>query len=424
MYVRYEIGYIKASTFNLKIRNPVYKITPFESFSSDVNFNISSRTGSIYGGLGIIGDNGTINQYNTYVFDETNNYYYSPSTNTNQTVNDWRYDYTTRTYTLTLEDGREITITYGDDFILVLEDGQEYKIYYLMDSEGGGEDPTPTPGPSGHVHNYTSEITQDPTCTGTGTRTYTCQECGESYTEVIPALGHSWQVVETVDPEYGEDGSVVKEGYTLYRCSVCQEEYKDTSASGGGGSVNVLLSGIMNWLDKIFNKLCEILEAITGLELSPEIDVDVEVNPDGQQQDQQSWFNSFVGKFAWLSDASTIYKQLAADITSDAATASLVAEGSVSLDEVTGDHAAIDGSTRLTAPELAISFGSSDKYGVDWESIQPVDLSWYTPYKKTVDSIVSGILWATYIFLLIKRAPGIIQGAEMVTEDSIKISKW
>lgn len=416
-------GYISmhfSGSFWLEVHPYSYSVNDFT-----VNIGgIDSRSGSITGGLGIIGDNGTINQFNNYVFNEETNYYYSPSTNTNQTVNEWQYDYTTRSYTLKLDDGREITVTYGDDYILVLEDGQEYKIYYLMDGEGGGEDPGPTPGPSGHVHNYTSKTTQNPTCTGTGTRTYTCQECGESYTEEIPALGHSWHAVETVDPEYGEDGSVVKEGYTLYRCSVCQEEYKDTTGSGPPDSGPNTPGGVLGWFQKIYNKLCDILEAITGLELSPEIDVDVEVDQDGQQQDQQSWFTSFVGKFAWLSDASKIYKQLVADVTSDAATASLVAEGSVSLDEVTGDHAAIAGNTRLTAPELAISFGSSDKYGVDWDSIQPVDLSWYTPYKKTVDSIVSGILWATYIFLLIKRAPGIIQGAEMVTEDSIKISKW
>ena len=40
-----------------------------------------------------------------------------------------------------------------------------------------------------HTHSYTSEVTTAATCTTAGVRTYTCS-CGDSYTEVIPALGH------------------------------------------------------------------------------------------------------------------------------------------------------------------------------------------------------------------------------------------
>lgn len=40
-----------------------------------------------------------------------------------------------------------------------------------------------------HVHKYEETITQEPTCTEKGVKTYTC-ECGESYTEDVPAKGH------------------------------------------------------------------------------------------------------------------------------------------------------------------------------------------------------------------------------------------
>ena len=40
-----------------------------------------------------------------------------------------------------------------------------------------------------HVHNYTQEITKEATCTEDGIITYTC-ECGDTYTETIPASGH------------------------------------------------------------------------------------------------------------------------------------------------------------------------------------------------------------------------------------------
>ena len=40
-------------------------------------------------------------------------------------------------------------------------------------------------------HNYQAETT-DPTCTADGSTTYTCSVCGHSYTETIPATGHSY----------------------------------------------------------------------------------------------------------------------------------------------------------------------------------------------------------------------------------------
>lgn len=42
-----------------------------------------------------------------------------------------------------------------------------------------------------HTHSYTSTVTKQPACTATGIRTYTCS-CGDSYTETISALGHSF----------------------------------------------------------------------------------------------------------------------------------------------------------------------------------------------------------------------------------------
>lgn len=50
---------------------------------------------------------------------------------------------------------------------------------------------TENPNPGDHVHDYTVVITKEPTCTEDGEKTYTC-ECGDSYTEVIPKLGHNY----------------------------------------------------------------------------------------------------------------------------------------------------------------------------------------------------------------------------------------
>ena len=43
------------------------------------------------------------------------------------------------------------------------------------------------------AHTYISSVTQQPTCTATGIKEYTCSTCGYSYTESIPALNHNWK---------------------------------------------------------------------------------------------------------------------------------------------------------------------------------------------------------------------------------------
>lgn len=45
--------------------------------------------------------------------------------------------------------------------------------------------------PDAHTHSYTEKITKEPTCTEAGEKTYTC-DCGDSYTEVIPEIGHHY----------------------------------------------------------------------------------------------------------------------------------------------------------------------------------------------------------------------------------------
>ena len=42
-----------------------------------------------------------------------------------------------------------------------------------------------------HIHSYTCSVTTAPTCTEDGSALYTCA-CGDSYTEILPATGHSF----------------------------------------------------------------------------------------------------------------------------------------------------------------------------------------------------------------------------------------
>ena len=66
-------------------------------------------------------------------------------------------------------------------------------------NNGGGSNNKPSKPDNGgqaekpqHKHSYSASVTKQPTCSSTGTRTYTCS-CGDSYTESIPAVDHNWQ---------------------------------------------------------------------------------------------------------------------------------------------------------------------------------------------------------------------------------------
>ncbi|MBQ6974702.1 MAG: hypothetical protein IJQ17_07750 [Oscillospiraceae bacterium] len=66
-------------------------------------------------------------------------------------------------------------------------------------------------------HDYTSEITVAATCTEPGVVTFTCSRCGDSYTETIPATGHTEGESKYIAPTCTESGKYV------VCCSMCGE---------------------------------------------------------------------------------------------------------------------------------------------------------------------------------------------------------
>ena len=65
-------------------------------------------------------------------------------------------------------------------------------------------------------HSYQSEVTQASTCTEHGIKTYTCKNCGDTYTENLPLAAHEWE--EEITPE-----SFFKEGVKTTYCKNCGE---------------------------------------------------------------------------------------------------------------------------------------------------------------------------------------------------------
>ena len=108
-------------------------------------------------------------------------------------------------------------------------------------------------GDAQHEHTWDNgKVTKEPTCKDTGVKTYTCTECGETKTEVIPVTKtHTWGEwqkdtaeshkhmctvcgkTETASHTW-DDGKIttpathVKEGIKTYTCTVCNETKTET----------------------------------------------------------------------------------------------------------------------------------------------------------------------------------------------------
>ncbi len=68
-------------------------------------------------------------------------------------------------------------------------------------------------------HSWNNGVeTLAPTCTGTGTMTYTCTVCSSTKTENIPKLGHTEEIIPAVDATCTDPGSTAG-----VKCSVCGE---------------------------------------------------------------------------------------------------------------------------------------------------------------------------------------------------------
>ncbi|MGN0443715.1 MAG: hypothetical protein ACI4F5_03775, partial [Acutalibacteraceae bacterium] len=70
---------------------------------------------------------------------------------------------------------------------------------------------------------YTSKVTTQPSCTTAGVTTYTCKDCGYSYTENIPAAtGHSYN-----DGVITKTPNCVDKGVKTFTCSKCGDTYTE-----------------------------------------------------------------------------------------------------------------------------------------------------------------------------------------------------
>lgn len=132
----------------------------------------------------------------------------------------------------TLTNGSDYTVngskvTLDDNFLGTLENGTYKIVFTFSDGKTAELSLTVEKDEEIHVHSYTSKVTKAAACTENGTVTFTCG-CGDTYTEVIPSLGHDMLFDHKVAP------TETKEGYSEYKCSRCGEtEKRDITAPIG-----------------------------------------------------------------------------------------------------------------------------------------------------------------------------------------------
>lgn len=264
---------------------PFFEIVPDTAIDTTPGgqYSINTRPTVIDGGnYGIVGDDGQIITVTntTQIINEGDKIYYNPATGQTYTITDWTYNYDGRIYNITLDTGDTVSVEYGDENITITENTinegdtivNNYTIYYMID--GSGENPDPTPGPTVCPHEWYKTGERQATCLIPAQRTYTCSICGEQKTETDPVLGHSWHAIQTVTTQYDENGNMTQEGYTIYECERCGEQYKSTNDTGpppsggggsGGGSGDNIFSGIFGLIWDFFTFLFDLFsEFVVG----------------------------------------------------------------------------------------------------------------------------------------------------------------
>lgn len=284
---------------------PVSLMQSINNYNTNNNYTDNSETVNYY--IGTVDAGGDVtNIYNVNLYDEETLVFAEPVTGAQYQTTGWTYDYTTRCYTLSLNSGTftldgsdidTIELTYGDDALTIdyYEDGSliesdEYAYVRVAQSECAL-----------NGHTYTYETVREPTCTAPGERKYTCSVCGNEYAEDIPALGHDWNMTESVENSYAiPEGTVCPDcggtdfqtsldkstgtytctcnacgkkwkveaditvGHSTYTCSRCGETRSETADSESGlfASIGNFIANGIGW---VTDKLSDLISSISGI---------------------------------------------------------------------------------------------------------------------------------------------------------------
>ena len=87
-------------------------------------------------------------------------------------------------------------------------------------------------------HNYAAEVTKEATCLNSGSRTWRCSKCGDSYVETIAALGHTEVAVKGTSATCTESG--LTDGRKCSTCGVVTVAQSTIAAKGHSWNAGVV----------------------------------------------------------------------------------------------------------------------------------------------------------------------------------------
>ena len=389
----------------------------YETIHANI-YNTNTRTGVIVGDYGIIGDNNNLTVLqNIQVVNESNNTFYNFQTNEYQSFESWNYDYSDRSYDLTLSDGSVVNIVFADGKLEFSLGGVTLDVNYVAEKE--------TANYTVNHYRVSSEgaVTLEQTETLSG-------DVGATVTaSPVSMFGARYDASRsTASGTVLADGSLVLSLY-YNNAGIDSPDPTDSPQPSDSpqptappGNCEDCYDGPdLNWWEQFKLWLGDKLDGLGG-----DTNVTVEVPQTVEYQDEEGESRTFdlselIQKLKWFLTLKEIGEEFFAQISANeqaayqysaevrqvkAYNAELMASGA-------DEAQLLSVSNPPGAPSIKINLGAAQsyygfRYGGEMEML---DLSWYTPYKQTVDNLVGGFLWLVFLWGVFKNAPNIVAGA-------------
>ncbi len=142
-----------------------------------------------------------------------------------------------------------------------------------------------------HIHNYVTVITKEPTCTENGIKTYTCSECGDSYTEEISTVEHTIASIPAIESTCTEEGKT--EGKYCSVCNTILEEQISTpkkAHSYGAWIIDIAATSTREGKKHRVCSLCNDVETVTIPKLENGNNKPGGSQPDDSDQDSNNGY--------------------------------------------------------------------------------------------------------------------------------------
>lgn len=170
--------------------------------------------------------------------------------------------------------------------------------------------------------------------------------------------------------------------------------------------------GLLTWLKEFKVWLGEKLDALIGGGGDVDVDVDIDLSyTDEDGNEKKTSVKGIIRSFNWWKQVAGIGREMISQVSAAEVAAYAY-------------DANAPGSNPTGAPSIPVNLSAAQSYygAVYGEDMELLDLSWYTPYKKTVDDLISGFLWLFFLWALFRHAPAVISGAGLTSERAEAIS--